>query len=101
MASVRPDDYEVIDRLIEENLFDDLKEFVEIQTYRNSFTDEEMVVQNLEKIHRLLNDRTDVFNNRGYLSGSHSCLLIFECDYSGLPGGIRQVWDERAVPRLS
>ena len=71
MTNVQKDDYEVIDRPIEENLFNDLKEFVKIRTFRSSSTDEDErqedeknVVKNLEEIRRLLFDQTDQFNQK-------------------------------------
>ena len=58
MASVRHSstdenaegDYQIIDRLIEENLFQELSEFVAIQTYRGGALSEDQVVNHLGKI---------------------------------------------------
>ena len=48
------DEYQIIDRLIEENLFPELSKFVAIETYRGGRWSEDQVVANLGKIHDAL-----------------------------------------------
>lgn len=64
MASVKNDDYQVIDALIEENLFAELTKFVKLETFRFSDRpeDEAKVVANLEKIRDALMEQTAEFN---------------------------------------
>ena len=70
MASVRHSstdenaegDYQIIDRLIEENLFQELSEFVAIQTYRGGALSEDQVVNHLGKIRDSLATKVEEFN---------------------------------------
>ena len=70
MASVRHSstdenaegEYQIIDRLIEENLFQELSEFVAIQTYRGGALSEDQVVNHLGKIRDSLATKVEEFN---------------------------------------
>ena len=70
MASVRHSstdenaegEYQIIDRLIEENLFQELSEFVAIQTYRGGTLSEDQVVNHLGKIKDSLATKVEEFN---------------------------------------
>ena len=69
MTSVRKDDYQVIDGLIETHLFNGLSDFMKIETYRTDSSDEgekredeKRVVARLGEIQKLLNDQTAEFN---------------------------------------
>ena len=70
MASVRHSstdenaegEYQIIDRLIEENLFQELSEFVAIQTYRGGAFSEDQVVNHLGKIRDSLATKVEEFN---------------------------------------
>ena len=70
MASVRHSstdenaegEYQIIDRLIEENLFQELSEFVAIQTYRGGALSEDQVVNHLGKIRDSLTTKVEEFN---------------------------------------
>ena len=70
MASVRHSstdenserEYQTIDRLIEDNLFRELSEFVAIQTYRGGALSEDQVVNHLEQIRDSLKAQVKEFN---------------------------------------
>ena len=70
MASVRDNtldenaesEYQTIDRLIEDNLFRELSEFVAIQTYRGGALTEDQVLDNLGQIRDSLTSKVEEFN---------------------------------------
>ena len=55
-------EYEIIDRLIEENLFRELSEIVAIPTYRGGALSEDQVVNNLRQIRDSLAAQVEEFN---------------------------------------
>ena len=62
MNTANQNEYQGIDDLINQNLFDMMSEFVEIQTFRTGLLDETTVVANLEKIQQILLRDTEEFN---------------------------------------
>ena len=55
-------EYETIDRLIEENLFRELADFVAIETFRGGSLSEDKVINNLERIRDILKTQVEEFN---------------------------------------
>ena len=104
MASVRHSstdenaegEYQIIDRLIEENLFQELSEFVAIQTYRGGALSEDQVVNHLGKIRDSLATKVEEFNlgqkptSWNYLNGNSRWVMSIGCSvFAWAPGRIR------------
>lgn len=104
MASVRHSstdenserEYQTIDRLIEDNLFRELSEFVAIQTYRGGALSEDQVVNHLGQIRDSLTAQVEEFNlgqkstSWSYLSGNSRWAMSIGCSvFAWAPGRIR------------
>jgi len=82
-----PNDYDLIDQLIQDNLFDELAVLVKARTYRNADLSEAEVVANLQEIVDFMTSQVEAFNE-----GQQTHKIVpFEWKQA-VPGTDREYW---------